>query len=352
MSINAFFDAYSGVQNALGDPRGDARKRQQEDAKNAMLQREMEMKQREMQMKEFEFGQTQAEAQRAEAARQLELMRAKNRAGFIKGTMFPNRTPAPAQAAPAAPMTGGAPLNQPVQGQTFIDDATGKEGASYTASAVSRGAMPTEEEILDFVIQDAAERGDDTYLNDRINLRRKNMSAEEKKGREQIAVISGALINLPDDQLPGAVMQTLQDLNIDLSATKLDDYINDLPKLRRALRVQIALGNPEEAAKEAVRVTGTFEQYRPPEIRDTGGSFRAIGVMPTNAGTTIGKPVPITISPNTQATVGATLRGQTLTNAREIEENAIKAREVDYNAPAGTPVRQQSGRVKWDDGGR
>jgi hypothetical protein len=198
-----------------------------------------------------------------------------------------------------APMMGGAPLNQPTQGEAFIDPATGQEGASYTATAMSRGAMPTEEEILDFEIEDAAARGDDTFLNDRINLRRQRMTEEEKRGREKIALISGALINLPDDQLPGAVLQTLQDLNIDLSTTKLDDYVNDPPKLRRALRVQIALGNPDEATKEAVRVTGTYEQYRPPEIKDTGDAFRAIGVMPGNAGTTIGAPVRINVSPDT-----------------------------------------------------
>jgi hypothetical protein len=334
MSVNAFYDAYGATQNALGDPRGDARKREQENIKNAMLQREMDMKQREMQMKEYEFGQTQAEALRAERERQLLATRGTSRAGFIRDAMFPNRTPAQGnsvlpsvlgqlseqapqgQAAPVmpmtgiAPMTGGAPLNQPTQGETFIDPATGQEGASYTATAMSRGAMPTEDEILDFEIEDAAARGDDTFLNDRINLRRQRMTEEEKRGRQQIALISGALINLPDDQLPGAVLQTLQDLNIDLSTTKLDDYVNDPPKLRRALRVQIALGDPDEATKEAVRVTGTYEQYRPPEIKDTGDAFRAIGVMPGNAGTTIGAPVRINVSPNTSAQVGATIRGQ------------------------------------------
>lgn len=354
MSVNAFYNAFNNTQNALGDPRGDARKREQENIKNAMLQREMDMKQREMQMKEYEFGQTQAEAQRAEAERQLLAMRGTNRAGFIRGAMFPNRTPSQSnsvlpsvlgqlserapqgQAASVMPMTGsapmmgGAPLNQPTQGEAFIDPATGQEGASYTATAMSRGAMPTEEEILDFEIEDAAARGDDTFLNDRINLRRQRMTEEEKRGRQQIASISGALINLPDDQLPGAVLQTLQDLNIDLSTTKLDDYVNDLPKLRRALRVQIALGNPDEATKEAVRVTGTYEQYRPPEIKDTGDAFRAIGVMPGNAGTTIGAPVRINVSPNTSAQVGATIRGQNITRELgqgrlDLERQAVEA---------------------------
>ena len=341
MSVNAFYDAYGATQNALGDPRGDAERRRQQEMQNAMQQRQM-------QMREIQFEQTQAEAQRAEAERQLLAAREGSRAKFIRETMFPNRIPAQAQnqvlsnvqsqlserpsmampMAASAPMTGGAPIEQ-AQGQAFIDPATGQEGASYTATSARRGPTPTEEEILDFQIQDAADRGDDPFLNDRIDLRRKLMTEQEKKGREQIALVSGALINLPDDQLPGAVLQTLQDLNIDLSTTKLDDYVNDPPKLRRALRVQMALGNPDEATKEAVRVQGTFEQYRPPEIKDTGGAFRAIGVMPGNAGTTIGAPVPITVSPNTRAQVGATIRGQNLTDARAGERIGLERQAVE-----------------------
>lgn len=309
MSLNAFYSAYGNTQNALGDPRGDARKREQEDMRNAMLQREM-------QMKEYEFGQTQAEAQRAERERQLLAAREASRAGFIRDAMFPNRGPAQAQSqvlsdvqgqlserppmampmAANAPMTGGAPIEQ-AQGQAFVDPATGREGATYTATSARRGPMPTEEELLDFQIQDAADRGDNAFLNDRIDARRKRMTEEEKKGREQIALISGALINLPDADLPSAVMQALRDLNVDLETTKLDDYINDVPKLRRALRVQIALGSPEKAAEEAVKTQGTFEQYRPPEIKDTGGAFTAIGVMPSNAGTAIGTPIRKTLDP-------------------------------------------------------
>lgn len=325
MSVNAFYNAFNSTQNALGDPRGDARKREQEDMRNAMLQRQM-------QMKEYEFGQTQAEAQRAERERQLLAAREESRARYIRETMFPNGVPAQTQSpilndvqsqlserptmampmASIAPMTGGAPIEQ-AQGQAFVDPATGREGATYTATSARRGPMPTEEEILDFQIQNAADRGDDAFLNDRIDARRQRMTEQEKKGREQIALVSGALFNLPDADLPGAVMQALKDLNVDLETTKLDDYVNDIPKLRRALRVQIALGSPEKAAEEAVKTQGTFEQYRAPEIKDTGGSFRAIGVMPGNAGTAIGAPIPITVSPNTSAQVGASV---TNTNSR------------------------------------
>jgi hypothetical protein len=353
MSVNAFYDAYGATQNALGDPRGDAERRRQQEMQNAMQQRQM-------QMREFQFGQEQKEAQRAERERQLLATRGTSRAGFIRDAMFPNRTPAQGnsvlpsvlgqlseqapqgQAAPVMPMTGGAPmmggapLNQPTQGEAFIDPATGQEGASYTATAMSRGAMPTEEEILDFEIEDAAARGDDTFLNDRINLRRQRMTEEEKRGREKIALISGALINLPDDQLPGAVLQTLQDLNIDLSTTKLDDYVNDPPKLRRALRVQIALGNPDEATKEAVRVTGTYEQYRPPEIKDTGDAFRAIGVMPENAGTTIGAPVRINVSPDTIYRERAQTGRSGATNATTLEAARIR-KAKDEEGEQGQP---------------
>jgi hypothetical protein len=313
MSVNAFFNAFNATQNALGDPRGDARKREQEDMKNAMLQREM-------QMKEYDYSQKQSEAQRLERERQLLATRGTNRAGFIRGAMFPNRGPAQAvSAAPAIPMTGGAPIQQ-AQGQAFTDAETGREGASYTATAMSRGAMPTEEEILDFEIEDAAIRGDDQFLNDRINLRRQRMTEEEKKGREQIALISGALSNLPDADLPGAVMQALQDLNIDLEATKLDDYVNDIPRLRRALRVQIALGSPEKAAEEAVKVQGSFDQFRPFERQDLGNR---VGVFDPRTGQFSSGPS-IGLSPNTAASTSAQVRTAQIGANSRIEAARIR----------------------------
>lgn len=377
MSVNAFYSAYGNTQNALGDPRGDARKREQEDMLNAI-------KRREMQMKEYEFSQTQAEAQRAERERQLLAAREASRAGFIRETMFPNRTPTqsrgpissdvqsqlserPSMAMPmgnSAPMMGGAPIEQAPQGQAFIDPATGREGATYTASSARRGPMPTEEELLDFEIQDAEARGDNNFLNDRINARRKLMTDQEKKGREQIALVSGALFNLPDADLPSAVMQTLRDLNIDLEATKLDDYINDVPKLRRALRVQIALGSPEKAAEEAVKTQGTFEQYRAPEIRDTGGAFTAIGTMPGNAGARVGTPIRKTVDPTTAATnatreriarisASTTMSEGEKNRAIKQEELKLKRRMTELGLPQGAPLEagpdQQSSGIIWDD---
>jgi hypothetical protein len=315
--------------------------------KNAMLQRQM-------QMKEFEFGQTQAEAARAERQRQLEATRKANRARIIGESLYPNRQPQQAdpilpsvlnqlseqapqmQAAPASPMTGGAPMTsgapiEQAQGQAFTDPATGREGASYTATAMSRGPMLTEDEILELEARDAYKNGDFDYFDDRITLRRQKMTEEEKKGRQQIAVAAGPIMRLPTHEARVlAVKQAMQSLGIPADQTRIDDFFNDPQGLMLELQLAESLGAPEDRLKENIRVGGTFEQYRPPEIKDTGDAFRAIGVMPGNAGTTIGAPVPITVSPNTSAQVGATIRGQNITRELgqgrlDLERQAVEA---------------------------
>ena len=329
MSVNAFYDAYGATQNALGDPRGDAERRRQQEMQNAMQQRQM-------QMREFEFGQTQQEAARAEQARQAQMARQRAQMQFRGGSMYPSQQPQ--QAAPASPMMGGAPIEQ-VQGQAFVDPATGQEGASYTATAMQRGPAPTQEEELDFLMRDAYNRGDETGFNQYFDQRRQNMSAEEKAGRQQIAVVAGQILRLPADQRAQAVMQALQQFGVDPSTTKIDDYINNPAQLEQALRFEMVMGLPDKAAEENIRVQGTFDQYRPPEIKDTGDAFRAIGVMPGNAGTTIGAPVRINVSPNTNVTAGVQRRGQDISAATTRRgQNMTDARAIrsqQTNLPAG-----------------
>jgi hypothetical protein len=265
MSVNAFYDAYSGVQNALGDPRGDARKREQEDMRNAMLQRQM-------QMKEFEFGQKEQEAQRAEQQRQLEARRKANRARIIGESLYPNQQPQQAdpilpsvlnqlseqvpqgQAAPASPMTGGAPIEQ-AQGQAFVDPATGREGASYTATAMSRGPMLTEDEILELEARDAYKNGDFDYFDDRITLRRQRMTKEEKKGRELLANAASEVSKIQTHEgRVAAVKQFMQAYNINPEDTKIDDYFNNPQGLMQELGMAIRMGAPEKSAETNIEV--------------------------------------------------------------------------------------------------
>ena len=317
MSLNAFYSAYGNTQNALGDPRGDARKREQEDMKNAILQREM-------QMKEYEFGQKQSEAQRLERQRQLEQERLRRRAAFVGGEMFPSRTPA--TPAPSMPAVGGAPVEPVAQGQSFIDPTTGQEGASYTATAQSRGAMPTQEEIMDFEMKDAWDRGDKDYFDTLVVARRQRMTEEEKQGRQQIAVAAGQILRMPAEQRAAAVMQALQQYGVDPEMTKVDDYINDPIKLESALKFEMMRGDPEEAMKENIRVQGTFDQFRPFERQDLGNR---VGVFNPQTGQ-FGEGPRIGLSPNTQATVGATIRGQNINRELgqgrlELEREAVDA---------------------------
>lgn len=330
MSVNAFFDAYSGVQNALGDPRGDAERRRQQEVQNAMQQRQM-------QMKEFEFSQAQQEAQRAEQARQAQMARQRAQMQFRGGSMYPSQQPQ--QAAPAAPMTGGAPIEQ-VQGQTSIDPATGKEIQSYTVSAMQRGPAPTQEEELDFLMRDAYQRNDVEGFNQYFDLRRQTMSAEEKAGRQQIAVVAGQIARLPDDQLAAAVVQAMQQFGIDPATTKIDDYLNNPAELRRALQLEMALGSPDEAAKANIGVDADRQKqmdeqrFAPVSALNLGNEQLLYG----GTGNVVDR-FRVGVSPNTTVTAGVQRRGQDISAATTrrgqnmTDNRAVRSQQT--NLPAG-----------------
>ena len=363
MSVNAFYSAYNATQNALGDPRGDARKREEEDMRNAMLQRQM-------QMKEYEFSQAQAEAQRAERQRQLEEARINNRAKFIGGGMYGNNAPAMTRPAMANPSVGGAPVTPMAQGESFVDPATGQEGSSYTATAQSRGPMASQEDLMDFEMKDAWDRGDLGYFDTLAKARRESMSAEELAGRQQIAVAAGQILRMPAEQRAAAVLQALQQYGIDPSMTKVDDYVNDPIKLESALKFEIMRANPEKAAEENIRVQGTFDQFRPFERQDFGGS-----IAPFNPRTgEFGAGTKVTVSPNTAATTSTQIQLARMNNearrrialiqasttmsegaknrAIKQEELGIRRREAEMGMPQGAPLASQgqvgSG-IQWDD---
>jgi hypothetical protein len=324
MSVNAFYDAYGATQNALGDPRGDAERRRQQEMQNAMQQRQM-------QMREFQFGQEQAEAQRAEAERQAQMARARAQMQFRGGSMYPNQQPQ--QAAPVAPMTGGAPIEQ-VQGQAFVDPATGQEGLSYTATAVQRGPAPTPEEELDFLMREAYNRGDEIGFNQYFDLRRQNMTAEEKAGRQQIAVVAGQILRLPAEQRGQAVMQALQQFGVDPSTTKIDDYVNNPDQLEQALRFEMVMGSPDKAAEENIRVQGTFDQFRPLERQDLGNR---VGVFDPRTGRFTDGPR-VGLSPNTAATTATQLQTARIGAGSRIKAADIQRQGAVAMAAAGGKI--------------
>jgi hypothetical protein len=321
MSVNAFYDAFGATQNALGDPRGDAERRRQQEMQNAMAQRQM-------QMREFQFGQEQQEAQRAEAERQAQMARARAQMQFRGGSMYPGQQPQ--QAAPAAPMTGGAPIEQ-AQGEAFVDPATGQEGLSYTATAVQRGPAPTQEEELDFLMRDAYNRGDETGFNQYFDLRRQNMTAEEKAGRELISNAAGQILRLPVEQRGQAVMLALQQYGVDPSTTQIDDYIDNPEKLEQSLRFEMIRGAPGKSAEENIRVQGTFDQFRPLERQDLGNR---VGVFDPRTGQ-FGDGPSIGVSPNTNVTAGVQRRGQDISAATTRRGQNMTDARARTNLPAG-----------------
>lgn len=255
MSVNAFFDAYSGVQNALGDPRGDAERRRQQEIQNAMQQRQM-------QMREFEFSQQQQEAQRAAAARQLDatknqwLFEARTKGAKPRPTMgaplMPMASPQIAAQGQAAPMAvSGAPI---VPQAPAVDPATGRQIEQVTVTGTQRMPVPPQEDVNMAIMRRAWDENNTAIFNEYFDIVRSNMSEQEKAARQQIAVIAGELENEPDENLANAVVQAMQQFNIDPDTTNIDEYLDDPSRLRRAIALERALGAPQKSAEANVDV--------------------------------------------------------------------------------------------------
>lgn len=264
MSVNAFFDAYSGVQNALGDPRAEAQKRREQ---------ELIMQQRQQQVRagDYDFQRKQEEDQRQAQARQMQEARAKSRFGFVGNSMYPNARPMGGQSFEPNMATQGRPIVQQqddgkMQGQSFVDPATGREGASYTATAQGRGPMPNGEEEMDYLIRDAYQRNDVKGFNSLIDQRRSTMSKQEKVGRQKLAVAADQISRLQThEERVDAVKQVMRNLGVSPEDTTIDDYFNNPQALMRELSLVSALGDPGESVKQM-----TEQQYAPAQALDLG----------------------------------------------------------------------------------
>jgi hypothetical protein len=258
MSTNAFYDAYGATQNALGDPRGDAEKRREQDII-------MQQRRQQMQASGYDLQQKQLEDHRAAQARQMQEARAKSRFGFVGGSMYPNAQPAQ-QAAPMA----GNPNAAPMQGQQY--NAQNAPDEQIIVTAQGRGPMPNGEEELDYLIRDAYQRNDVEGFNSLIDQRRSAMSDQEKAGRQKLAVAANQIFQLQThEERVDAVKQVMRNLGVSPDDTTIDDYFNNPEALVRELNLVSALGDPGESVKQM-----TEQQYAPITMRDLGNRDIAV----------------------------------------------------------------------------
>jgi hypothetical protein len=108
-----------------------------------------------------------------------------------------------------------------------------------------------ETELLDALMMDAYQAGDQGRFIELAGQRREMMSDEEKAGRQAIAGYASQILErVPREQWQAAIRQAMEQLGIDPSQTTLDD-ITDPAQLEQALRLEIARGDPEAALRAA-----------------------------------------------------------------------------------------------------
>lgn len=326
MSLNAFYSAYGNTQNALGDPRGDARKREQEDMRNAMLQTQ------------FDQQQAVLKAQQAEEARIAAANRARFNFRTQRGYGQPQAPQMPAQpqmqAMPSA--QGGAPIEP--QGPV-VDPVSGREVDQVTVTGVAPVPMPNQEDELTFLLRDAYTRGDEKTFNELFDAKRQSMSAEELAGRQQIAAIAGQILQLPTEQRGQAVMQALQRLGVDPQEVAIDDFVDDPVRLEQSLRFEMMIGSPQEAMKENLSVAGNRQKqmdeqrFAPVSALNLGNEQLLYG----GTGDVVDR-FRVGVSPNTVVTAGVQRRGQDIsaaTTRRGQNMTDARARENSVKPPTG-----------------
>ena len=327
---DAFFNAFANTQNAINAPLDRRRRTEQEDRENAFRSQEMQMRQ-------AQFKAQQQEAQREAAQRARAQQWQGVQSNFIGQQMYGAR---PASQPPMAGMTQMQPqqapqgqmqpMGAPDGNQTIVDPATGREGTLATVTGMQRGPMPTQEEMMDGLMRQAWEGGFEDQFLELVQQRQARMSEEEKQGRAVIASAAGQILNLPPDQRGQAVMQALQQFGVDPADTKLDDYVNDPARLESALRFEMAMGNPAEAGKENIRVQGSRDEFRRPEIADLGGRRAVIGMSGQDAGQELAS---FRVSADPNAVLGAQTqrRGQDISSRDRQSALAVQQREGQRN---------------------
>jgi hypothetical protein len=338
MSVNAFYNAFNSTQNALGDPRGDARKREQEDMRNAMLQRQM-------QMREFEFGQQEQEAQRAEQQRQLLAARARrewearNYGGNRQPATGASPVPPPMPAAgpqmdaqaQAAPMTPMNVEGAPVQPQApVIDPATGREIDQVTVTGTQPMARMDQGDYRKRLLKLALDADDIEEANRIHSEIQAGMSEQERMGRQQLAAAAGRIIELrTHEQRVRAAQAAMEQYNIDPAETQIDDYFNDPEMLVLALSNVLDDGSIEDAIKGNLAVNKfrreqmAEQEFAPASALNLGNEQLLYG----GTGDVVGR-FGVGVSPNTTVTAGVQRRGQNMTDNR-----AIRSQQT--NLPAG-----------------
>jgi hypothetical protein len=299
MSVNAFLQAYGGVQNALGDPRGDEQRFQQQEAQNAMVQARFQQEQ-------------QAARAAAEAARRKQALGGAL-ANYRAGQMYPGmeraqmpqpQRPMPNQGAPmgqAQPMQApmGQPQAMPMQQLQF--DPQGRPMDVVEVKGIRQGPMPEQSDELGYMMRYAYENGDLEAFNELFDQKRQTMTDEEKRGTQVLAGQAAQILNMPPEQRGQAVMSAIQQLGIDPSKVQIDDYLNDPVRLEQELRLTVMMGAPDDAAKGGVTVVNDALKQRNEQLYEPAKALNLGGkqMLYNGAGQSLGS-YDVTTSPDAE----------------------------------------------------
>jgi hypothetical protein len=252
MSVNAFYGGFQNAQDALNAPRVNALNMERAALGNEQMR-----------------AQADAARQQQEAARQQQMLtQQREQAAFrIRGEAMglggqrrpmggqisqgPSMMQPGAQQAPAALQGAQRPRQE-------IDPVTGQqiEVVQVTGSRLQpRLQMQDPQRELDALIRDAFHRGDAAQFNELIGQSRSMMTAEEQRGRQMIAIAAADVLRMDShERRVAAVQQFMAENNIDPADTNLDDYFQNPEALENQLRIEMAKGNPSEAADAAISV--------------------------------------------------------------------------------------------------
>lgn len=212
-------------------------------------------------------------------------------------------TGAPAPITPQAPMQQ-QPARIGADGMAIPQEQVTVMGGR----GLPRMRQPDPQEIDQALFMDAIERGD---VEQQIEFGRKLVSSLDEGSKAQImqlGAVASQLNALDDAQLIPAAKQTLDQMiesgMIDPDSVNIDEIIatGDVNRVRVELRMLQGIASPQDAVKEGIRVQGTRDEFRRPEVADLGGRRAVIGMSGNNAGQEIAS---FDVSADPNAVLGA-----------------------------------------------
>jgi hypothetical protein len=245
-----------------------------------------------------------------------------------------------------APAPMGAPIQQPIAPMQAPEPQQGayEDGGTVTVRGIRAQRPeplenPSQADLIDQMMVAAYQDNDMQRFTELAGQRQTMMSEEEQRGRQLIGSAAVQILNMPPEQRQAAVRMALEQFGVDPASTGIDD-ITDPAQLESALRFEAFRGAPADWVKEQIRVQGTRDEFRRPDIIDQGNQRTVVSMSGPTAGQAI-QSFEVRPDPNAQLSAQTQRRGQDIQAQIAAQNRASQQRIAGINANTRLTIQQR-----------